>query len=252
MEEYLVVELRRQLGATPILGRQGAPVARVQGTSDQLALHVTLQEAALVDVEQLVPVQAVGQRREAAARHSGDEVHFVEHVDLPALGSDDLHPTQRFKDSVGERGRSGAPSRKREDDQVFGVVVAAVSPARVKAIAFAQVDLLNWGVYWARCTPAEHDQQGDKDQRWNTPRIHVSSAKSPEDQTLEIYPCPRGAHLCQINGRLPPVGESPYWTGYGEFRNATLEGGEAELTVSFARPTGSSRRSHAASARPRS
>ena len=46
--------------------------------ADELALHVALQEALFVVVEELVAVQAVGQRGEAAARHAGDDIDLVE------------------------------------------------------------------------------------------------------------------------------------------------------------------------------
>ena len=55
---------------------RSAPVSRTEGAGDDLALHVALQEALLVVVEQLVAVEAVGQRGEAAARHAGDDVDW--------------------------------------------------------------------------------------------------------------------------------------------------------------------------------
>ena len=74
VEQDFVVQLRRQFGPTPALRRQVSPVARTEGAGDDLALHVALQEALLVVVEQLVAVEAVGQRREAAAGNAGDDI----------------------------------------------------------------------------------------------------------------------------------------------------------------------------------
>ena len=52
--------------------REVAPVRRIESARDELALDVALEKALLVVVEQLVAVQAVGQRGEAAARYAGD------------------------------------------------------------------------------------------------------------------------------------------------------------------------------------
>ena len=62
MEQDLVVELRRHLGHAPAFGHQRAPVQRVQGAMDQLALHVAREEAILVLIEQLVAIQPVRER----------------------------------------------------------------------------------------------------------------------------------------------------------------------------------------------
>ena len=85
VEQDLVVQLRRQLGAAPALRREVSPVARTQGARDELALDVALEEALLVIVEQLVAVEAVRQRGEAAARNAGNDVDGVEQAKLGAV-----------------------------------------------------------------------------------------------------------------------------------------------------------------------
>ena len=57
------------------------------------------------------------------------------------------------------------PARKGEDDQVFGVIVGAVFPARVKAIPLGEVDLFDRRVDRARGAAAQHHQHGDNDKR---------------------------------------------------------------------------------------
>ena len=81
VEQDFVVQLGRQFGTAPALRRQVSPVARTEGAGDELALDVALQEALLVVVEQLVAVEAVGQRGEAAARHAGDDVDWIEQAE---------------------------------------------------------------------------------------------------------------------------------------------------------------------------
>ena len=111
--------------------------ARAQRAGDDLALDVALQEALLVVVEQLVAIQAVGQRGEAAARHAGDDVDCVEQADLVALRPDDLGAPQELQHAVGKRGGARAAAREGEDDQVvlvFGLAPGASrndSPCRV-------------------------------------------------------------------------------------------------------------------------
>ena len=124
VEQDLVVQLGRQFGAAPAGRPQLAPVGRIERAGDELALHVALQEALLVVGEQLVAVQAVGQRREAAARHAGDDVDCVEQADAFAARPDDLGAPQKLQDAVGERRRARAAAGKGEDDQ--GVLVLEV------------------------------------------------------------------------------------------------------------------------------
>ena len=117
VEQDLVVQLGRQLRPTPGRRPQLAPVGRTEGAGDDLALHVALQEALLVFGEQLVAVEAVGQCREAAARHAGDDVDGVEQAGL-APRCRDLGAPQELQNPIGERGRARAAAGKGEDDEV--------------------------------------------------------------------------------------------------------------------------------------
>ena len=90
VEEDLVVQVGRELRAPPVRRRQSCPVTRIEGAGDDLALHVALQEALLVFREQLVAVQAIGQRREAAARDPGDDADGIEQANLLAARPNDL------------------------------------------------------------------------------------------------------------------------------------------------------------------
>jgi hypothetical protein len=108
VEQDLVVEVRRQLGATPARGHQRSPVRRGGDAPEQFPLDVALQEAPFVLVEQLVAVQPVGQRGEAAAGNAGDDTHFVESADLPPPGRVDLDLAQRLEHAVRERGGARA------------------------------------------------------------------------------------------------------------------------------------------------
>src|SRR6185312_7066431 len=66
VEQDLVVELGRKLGATPRRSAELAPVDWTERAGDDVTLHVALQEALLVIGKQLVAVEAVGERGEAA------------------------------------------------------------------------------------------------------------------------------------------------------------------------------------------
>src|SRR5206468_12663231 len=90
VEKNFVVQLRRQFGATPTGRPQLAPVRRTEGARDDLALHIALQKALLVVVEQLVAVKAIRQCGEAATRYASDDVDFIEQTNFVALRSDDL------------------------------------------------------------------------------------------------------------------------------------------------------------------
>src|SRR6185369_11696992 len=56
VEEDLVIEIGGELGAPPAFREQRSPVARAERTGDEFALHVALEEALLVVLEQLVAI----------------------------------------------------------------------------------------------------------------------------------------------------------------------------------------------------
>jgi hypothetical protein len=122
VEQDLVVQIRRHLGASPCIGGQGRPVERVERAREEGALDVALQETLLVIAEELVAVQAVGERGEAAARHAGDDVDGVDEANGVALGPDRLGPAQHLEHAVGERRRSRAAPREGEDHQRVALV----------------------------------------------------------------------------------------------------------------------------------
>jgi len=72
------------------------------------------REALFVIVEQLVSVEAVGERREASARHAGDDADKVEQACLIALRIFDFGIPQELEDAVREGGRARASARKGE------------------------------------------------------------------------------------------------------------------------------------------
>ena len=154
-EQVLVVHLGGHLGPAPAFGPQRRPVLRAQEPGQQLALHVALEEPLLVDVEQLVAVQAVRERGEAAARHAGDHVDFVQQAHLHALRIDDLGAPQLLEHAVRERRRAGPASRERQDDEVLLVVVAELP--RLEAVAAVAVDFRDGRVDRARGAAGEHD-----------------------------------------------------------------------------------------------
>jgi hypothetical protein len=85
VEQDLVVQLGSQFRPAVALGRQRSPVIGTRRAGDKLALDVTLEEALLVIVEQLLAIQAVSQGREAAAGNAGDDIDGVEQAKLGAF-----------------------------------------------------------------------------------------------------------------------------------------------------------------------
>src|SRR5207302_8135647 len=115
IEKNFVVQFRRQFRAPPTRRFQLAPVSRIKGASDDLALHIALQEALLVVVEQIIAVKAIGQRGETAARHAGDDVDFVEEAHFVPLRSDDLGTPKKLQNAIRKRRSTRAPTREGED-----------------------------------------------------------------------------------------------------------------------------------------
>ena len=156
VEQDFVVELRGELGASPAGRHQVAPVEGTQRTRDDLALDVALQEALFVHVEQLVAVQAVRERGEAAAGNAGDDVDGVEQSDAVSLRPDDLRAPQELQHAVGERRGARAAAGEREDDQVF-LVGTALQP-RLDAVSLADVGLLDRRIDRPRGAAAQQDR----------------------------------------------------------------------------------------------
>jgi hypothetical protein len=105
VEQDLVVEIGGELGTAPALRPKRAPVQWVQSALDEVALHVALEETLLEIIEQLLSIEAVGERSEAAARDPGDQVDLVEQAIAFARARRDLDSAQRFEHAVRERGR---------------------------------------------------------------------------------------------------------------------------------------------------
>ena len=170
VEEDFVVQLGRQFGAAPARRRQPSPVRRAEGARDDLALHVAFQEALLVLGEQLLAVEAIGQRGEAAAGHAGDDVDLVEQAHPVALRSDDLGSPKELQHAVGKRGGARAAAREGEDDQI--ALVLEIHLARLETIALARIGLRDRRVDRAGGATAEQEQHGERRQRYGPQRSH--------------------------------------------------------------------------------
>jgi hypothetical protein len=83
--------------------------------------------------EQLLAVQAVGQRGEAATGDAGDDVDCIEQAHVLALRSNNLGTAKKLENSVGKGGGARATAREGENDQVF--LVPGVRLARLEAVA---------------------------------------------------------------------------------------------------------------------
>ena len=135
-------------------------LAGIERARDDLALHVALQEALLVVVEQLVAVQAIGQCGEAAARHAGDDVDLVEQAALVALRPDHLGAPQELEHAVRKGGSARAAAREGEDDQA--VLVLDLRLVRLEAIAGLRVGLRDRRVDRTAGAAAEQQQGSGK------------------------------------------------------------------------------------------
>lgn len=80
---------------------------RISRARDQVALHIALQEALRIVVEQPIAAQAVGQGRETAAGDTDQEIDIVKRCMRIFLGVD-LRATQFLQDAVSERRRARA------------------------------------------------------------------------------------------------------------------------------------------------
>ena len=116
LEQDLVVVLRCKLRAPGAAADVLPPVERVEGARDELALDIALQEALLVLGEQSLSVERIGERREAAPRHAGDDVHLVDQPAALAVDGD-LGAPELFQHAVGERRGAGAAAGERQDEQ---------------------------------------------------------------------------------------------------------------------------------------
>ena len=59
-------------------------------------MNVALQETLLVIVEQLVSIEAIGERRNTAARHAGDHTDVVKQARLITFRTDDFGIPQKL------------------------------------------------------------------------------------------------------------------------------------------------------------
>ncbi len=159
VEQDLVVIVGGQFGTAPARRHQVSPVARIEGAREKFALDVALEEALLVVVEQLVAVEAVGERGEAAARHAGDDVDGVKQANLGAVRCNDLGAPQELQNAVGERGGSRAAARKGEDDEVF--LALEVLLARLKRVTGIRVGMRNRRVDRTGGATAKKEQRSE-------------------------------------------------------------------------------------------
>ncbi len=140
LEQDLVVVISGEFGAAPGGGPEACPVLRVERARDDLALHVALEKALLVLVEQPVAVEAVRQRGEAAAGHARDHRHRIEQAATIALGSDHLGLLEKLEYAVRERGGARAAAGEGENDEVLAILemgLARLEPiARVDGLGF--------------------------------------------------------------------------------------------------------------------
>jgi len=85
-------------------------------------LHVALEEALLAIVEQTVAVEPVGERREAAARHAGDDVDLIEEAEARTLRADRLGALQDLGHAAGKRGCACASAGEGQDEERSRIV----------------------------------------------------------------------------------------------------------------------------------
>ena len=170
VEQNLVVEVGRELRSPPAGGSERGPVRGAQRPGDELALDVALEEALLVDVEQLVAVQAVRQGCEASAGDPGDHVDRVEQADASATLRRALHVAQGLEHAVGERRRAGTTAREGQDDQrrvVLGNFGRPLDPVRLPGIVLA-----DRRIDGSRCASAEQGRCG-QECRYERPPVRL-------------------------------------------------------------------------------
>ena len=133
---------------------------RVQEAGNELALHVAFEESLVVFVEELLAVERVCERREAAARDAGHDVDLVQHPRrLPV--DDEGGPAQLLQHAERERRRARSAAGKREDDERVRCSSPYGAPSR--AVARGGICGFESGVDGARCAAGE--ERGDENER---------------------------------------------------------------------------------------
>ena len=128
-------------------------------------------------------VQRVGERGEAAAGHAGDHVDLVEEPRAPSADLD-LGAPQFLEHAERERRRARAAAGEREDDDGSRIVARPFGPG-VVAVAGRTIELRERGVHRARGRAArEHDRGGDGEERRNGPAQHAWRATSVPDRRI--------------------------------------------------------------------
>jgi hypothetical protein len=159
VEEYLVIQVGRQFRAAPTRRRQIAPVQRIESAGDDCALHIALEETLLIVGEQLVTIETVGQRREAAAGYPGNHPDAIQKPGLFAIRPDNLGAPEKLEDAVREGSRPRAASGKRQDDQCL-VVLEMGLPGR-QTVAAMRVGLRDRRIHRPSRATTENEHGGE-------------------------------------------------------------------------------------------
>jgi len=85
-----------------------------QGSLNEVALHVALEEARFVHVEELVAVKTKRQCGKTSTGNSRDHVDCVEHADLAAALGGDFHVAPRFPVHHTRTRPHACPRRRRQ------------------------------------------------------------------------------------------------------------------------------------------
>ena len=112
----------------------------------------------LVVGEELLAVKTVGQSREAAARHAGNDIDCIEQARLGAVRCDDLGTPEKLQNAIRKRSSSCAAAREGKDDEV--VLALEVLLAILKRVPAINVDLCDRRVDRTRGATAQQQQQG--------------------------------------------------------------------------------------------
>ncbi|EXI73393.1 MAG: hypothetical protein AW07_02605 [Candidatus Accumulibacter sp. SK-11] len=111
----------------------------------------------LVVGEQLVAVQTISERSEAAARDAGDHVHCVDQAKPGAIRCHDLGAPQELQHPIRERGSTCATAGEGKYDQ--SVLTLEVLLARLEGVAAVRIDLRDRRVDRAAGAAGEAEQR---------------------------------------------------------------------------------------------